>query len=109
MYTPQIDYRHDHHVYDSTTVVYVVHTTVVPHYYGHGRYVCSTDAPRSQDGNTHQPNYYVDVDVDVDVDGVYERRPRPLCPPHLITLRFTTTNSQTKLTLTLNPNRLPYP
>ena len=25
---------------------------------------------------------------DVDVDGVYERRPRPLCPPHLITLRF---------------------
>jgi len=20
---------------------------------------------------------------DVDVDGVYERRPRPLCPPHL--------------------------
>jgi len=28
------------------------------------------------------------VDVDVDVDGVYERKPRPLCPPHLITLRF---------------------
>ena len=27
-------------------------------------------------------------DIDVDVDGVYERRPRPLCPPHLITLRF---------------------
>ena len=26
--------------------------------------------------------------VDVDVDGVYERRPRPLCPPHLSTLRF---------------------
>jgi len=26
--------------------------------------------------------------IDVDVDGVYERRPRPLCPPHLITLRF---------------------
>ena len=25
---------------------------------------------------------------DVDVDGVYERRPRPLCPPHVITLRF---------------------
>jgi len=24
----------------------------------------------------------------MDVDGVYERRPRPLCPPHLITLRF---------------------
>jgi len=21
--------------------------------------------------------------VDVDVDGVYERRPRPLCPPHV--------------------------
>jgi len=28
------------------------------------------------------------VDVDVNVDGVYERRPRPLCPPHLITLQF---------------------
>jgi len=28
------------------------------------------------------------VDVDEDVDGVYERRPRPLCPLHLITLRF---------------------
>jgi len=27
-------------------------------------------------------------DVDVDVDGVYERRPRHLCPSHLITLRF---------------------
>jgi len=26
--------------------------------------------------------------VDVDVDGVYERRPRPLCPPHLTTLQF---------------------
>jgi len=24
-----------------------------------------------------------DADVDVDVDGVYERRPRPLCPPHV--------------------------
>ena len=24
----------------------------------------------------------------VDVDGVYERMPRPLCPPHLITLQF---------------------
>ena len=31
----------------------------------------------------------IDVDVDVDVDGVYERRPRPLCPPHVITLRVT--------------------
>jgi len=26
--------------------------------------------------------------LDVDVDGVYERMPRPLCPPHLITLQF---------------------
>ena len=25
---------------------------------------------------------------DVGVDGVYERRPRPLCPPHLTTLRM---------------------
>ena len=25
---------------------------------------------------------------DVDIDGVYERRPRSLCPPHLITLQF---------------------
>ena len=25
---------------------------------------------------------------DVDVDRVYKRRPRPLCPPHLITLQF---------------------
>jgi len=26
--------------------------------------------------------------ADIDVDGVYERRLRPLCPPHLITLRL---------------------
>jgi len=28
------------------------------------------------------------VDVDVDVERIYERRPRPLCPPRLITLQY---------------------
>ena len=27
-------------------------------------------------------------DVDVDLDKIYERKPRPLCPPHLISLLF---------------------
>jgi len=33
------------------------------------------------------PFVYDIVDVDVDVDGVYERRPKPLCPHLEITLR----------------------
>ena len=41
-------------------------------------------------------SWWKDVDVDIDIDrriyvdedGVYERRPRPLCPPQLITLQF---------------------
>jgi len=34
------------------------------------------------------PYFIPFLDVDVDVVGVYERRPRPVCPPHLITLQF---------------------
>jgi len=46
MYTPQIDYRLDRRVHDGSVC------------YGHVRHVRSTDAWRSQDGDTHQPNYY---------------------------------------------------
>jgi len=35
----------------------------------------------------HATNANKYVDVDVDVDGVYERRPKPLCPHLEITLR----------------------
>jgi len=45
-------------VYTYTTVMYMVHRTVMPRYYGHDRRVRSTDARRSQDGDIHQPNYY---------------------------------------------------
>ena len=44
-------------------------------------------------------NIDVDIDVDVDVDGVYERRPKPLCPHLEITLRSV---SYTHLTLPTN-------
>jgi len=58
VYTPQMDDRHDRRVHDGRVYGPHIYTTVVPRYYGHNRRVCSTDARRLQDGNTHQPNYY---------------------------------------------------
>jgi len=40
-----------------------------------------------QKHNKSNPNLKAEKQSDVDVDGVYERRSKRLCPPHLVTLQ----------------------